>query len=225
MTTRSESDGRIILGAQSTSDAEAALPLLHAYLNWRRGRLVGLFESNQTLRFTVGTRQRVVTLGGRQVPLPTEEVRRNLALRDAQAFRRLLTGVAEKKSLDCDFLEVDSDIVAGICGTAAGRDVAILAQRSVIGRPGPVFLIGGEAPAGPPAFAEALAQALGTQWLALHAWSAATGAAILGRVDRAHAGAIVLDCSTGGLLRRDLDRLVDAARCPVVLFGADKIGT
>ena len=60
---------RLILCTQSAHDAAAALPLLGAFLDWRRSDLVGQFSGESGTQHAIGSRQKVVTFAGRQLPL------------------------------------------------------------------------------------------------------------------------------------------------------------
>lgn len=223
MKVSSGNPSRVILSAQSSSDAEASLPLLYAYMGWKRSGLVGLFSGETAVEYSVSACQKIVTSSGRQLSLPTPEVARKYALRESREFRQLLTTVAEQRSVTCEIIETATDIVGGVCATATSGDVAILAQRSDTRRAGPVLLIqggGASEDSGPRVFAGALASQLSAPFNSLPEWTAQSALDILGRIDRSNARAIIVD-STGEIWnRRDLRWLLNAARCPVVVFGS-----
>lgn len=253
MTSPPKSPRRLLIGAGSFADAQAALRLAERLAETLSGDLGGLLvEETVVTEIVDRPGQRVVTSSGTVVVAPSPRQVRTLMESDARAFRDSLSGLARARTRKWSFERRQGDLIGGLRESARGWDVLLLGHRPMHQRAGRVVLISppGGAARDAADLAHDLARALRTDLVALSfgpetAETSATPAtpktpaapaadeprgehehfasepALLARLGRLNATAVVLDLAAGPLRSYDqLRRLLDAARCPVLVFGA-----
>lgn len=209
---------RILIGAVSFADAESALRLaekMSAALTLDLGGL--LIEDTDA---TGSPRARLVTSTGVLVPGPTAEQAVMIARAEARAFRAALSRLAAARGVGWSFETRTGELVSGLIGESQGWDLLAIGYRQIRKPSGRIILIGTEGGGGGEAdtVVDALAAAPGARVERLP-WP--DDGATLDRLSRSHAAAVVVDLSGGDVPTEDaLRRLIDAARCPVLIVGA-----
>ncbi len=225
---------RILIGAGSFADARAALRLAERLAGDLAAELGGMLVEEAILYEIADLpKPRVITSSGTMIVAPSRARLRTLVEGDARAFRETLSALA--RSRKWSFERRRGELISGLCQAARGWDLLLLGHRETQRLPGRVVLIAppegaGEAAAG---LAGDLAAALRTDVVALRLGPEQPGGtaqgsehlggedALLARIGRIHAAAVVLDLSAGPLRTYDqLRRLHAAARCPLVVLGA-----
>jgi len=238
MTPAPKSARRILIGAGSFADARAALRLVERLTASLSAELGGmLVEETMLAELADLPRQRVITSRGTFVVAPSPSQIRIAIESDAKAFRQTLSALAQRQKWS--FERRRGELISGLCETAKGWDVLLLGHRETHRLNGQVILIAPPADASQSAedLAEDLASGLGTSTIRLSMDPARPGTfdvfpvtehfadedALLTRIGRIHASAVVLDLSAGPLRTYDqLRHLLAAARCPIVVLGAGK---
>lgn len=229
---------RILIGAGSFADARAALRLVERLDENLAKELGGVFvEDTMIAELADIPRQRVITSSGTVVVAPSRHQIRTVIESDANAFRQMLSGLARQHKWS--FERRRGELISGLCEAAKGWDLLLLGYRETHRFSGHVILIA------PPdnksqsagLFAEDLARALdaATVRMSLSPTPAPVSGeptdtefftnedALLARIERTHASAIVLDLSAGPLRTYDqIRRLLTAGRCPIVVIDAGK---
>lgn len=230
--TRSVHRCRVLVSAASFADADSALRLARLLDLDGELDLGGLLVTGDTLAVRAGMPgQRVVTPGGAMVPAPTEQQLRSLIRSEARAFRERLLTVAEALSAVWKFESRHGDLTRVAYEAAGSWDVLLLGYSARYRCRGNVILI--VPPSGASqqteSLAAALARALGTGLSAVALEHGAAGVsagclvfssrdALLAHISRQNAAAVVSEISSGHLESfRQLQELLDHARCPVVL--------
>ena len=230
---------RILIGAGSFADARAALLLLDRLSAARKAELFGLFLEETVLAEIAGLpAQRVVTLGGDFAVMPSHQQLRELAEREARAFRGMLSDVAGGRKWRFETRRGEMVTALGIA--TESWDIALLGHRESHPFARQVILIVPPANASQQAadLARELAAGPGAGLrslsLASHGDAGSDMAdvervesedALFARVARIPAAALVLDLSAGPLTsHRQLRDLLAAARCPVIVLGAAMVG-
>lgn len=223
---------RVLVSAASFADADSALRLARLLDLEGELDLGGLLVAEDTLAVRAGMPgQRVVTPGGAMVQSPTEQQLRSLIRSEARAFREKLLTVAEALSAVWKFEFRHGDLTRVAYEAAGNWDVLLLGYSARYRWRGNVILI--VPPSGASQQTEtltaALARALGTGLTAIALGQGATGAlagcrvfpsrdALLAHIARQNAAAVVSELSSTHLGSfRQVQELLDHARCPVVL--------
>ena len=217
---------RLLLGAGSFSDAESALKLVELLGERMAADLRGLF-----IEAPVGalTSRHVISMTGQLIETPTAEDAARATNRDARAFRRRLSLLAQSRTVEWSFEQRSGDVATCLCETAQDWDIALMGSGPLHHAPGRVVCI---APASAQAqeLAQALAGVLGVDLLSLslsqdegdERFTSQTG--LLARLNRLNAAALVADWGMPPLSNeKDLRDLITAARCPVLLLGSRKV--
>lgn len=238
MSAESKPSWRILIGAGSFADAQAALRLVERFAVSRAAELGGMFlEEGFLAEISDLPKRNVITSWGGLAVAPTPRQIHSQIESDAKAFREMLSGVA--RSRKWTFERRRGELIGGLCAAAAGWDLLLVGYRELHRFPGQVILIAPPADAAQRAvgLANDLAGALkvGVRALTLSAGPAGPGAgamdierfddesALLARLARIPASALVIDVSAGPLRSFDaLRRVFAAARCPVVVLGAGR---
>ncbi len=232
MTRTGQTRRRILVSAASFADADSALRLARLLGCGGELDLGGLLVTGDTLAVRAGMPgQRVVTPGGAMVPAPTEQQLRSLIRSESRAFRERLLNVAEALSAVWKFETRHGDLTRIAYEAAGSWDVLLLGYSARYRCRGSVILM--IPPSGAShqteALAAALASALGTGLSAVALEHGAVGAsagcrafasreALLAHIARQNAAAVVSEFSSGHLGSfRQLQELLDHARCPVVV--------
>lgn len=223
---------RILIGAGSFADAQAAFPLVERLAENLTAELGGILVEETILSEIAGLpKQRIVTSSGSLVVAPTPRQFRTLLESDAKAFRRALSTLARTRKWS--FERRRGELISGLCEAARGWDLLLLGHRATCRQAGRVVLIAPPKSATQEVarLAETLGRRLGTgvRALDLGAQDLRTGntepirseGELLARIGRMHASAVFLDLSAGPLRTYDqLRSLLAAARCPVAVLGA-----
>lgn len=209
---------RFLIGAVSFADAESVLRLaetLSAALTLDLGGL--LIEDTDA---TGSPQVRLVTSSGALVPGPSAEQAALISRAEARAFRAALSRLAAARGVGWSFETRTGGLVSGLIGESRGWDLLAIGYRQINRTSGRIILLetarreGGEAEA----VVDALAAAPGARVERLP-WP--DDGDTLDRLSRSHAAAVVVDLSGGKTLaEEELRRLIDAARCPLLIVGA-----
>ncbi len=217
---------RLLIGAVTFADADSALRLAEKISAALTLELGGLMVAEPGFAGGVGTpRARLVTLTGSLVPEPTPEQASVVSRAEARAFRAALSRLAAERGGAWSFEEQTGELVSGLCGAARSWDVLAIGYRQVHRRAGKIILLEasrrerGEADA----IVDVLKAALNVRVERMPR-SALGDAEGLARIDRSHASVVVLDLTDGpSVTEVELRRLIDAARCPVLIIGAERL--
>jgi len=242
MSTPGNQPKRLLIGAGSFADAQAALRLAERLTETLVGDLGGLLVEETVVAEVVDLPgQRVVTASGTIVVAPSRDQVRTLMESDAKAFRETLSGLAQARAREWSFERRHGDLIGRLCEASTGWDLLLLGYRGTHRYAGPVVLItpSGASPQAKTELAADLARGMATALrTGLVALSLATDiadphaeggnheqftseAAMLARTSRINACAVVLDLSAGPFRTHDqLRRLLAAARCPLLVLGA-----
>ncbi|MDW4551164.1 hypothetical protein R5H32_17515 [Defluviimonas sp. D31] len=221
---------RILIGAGSFADAETAIAIAERIAEAVAADLGGVMVEEPDAAGVSGLPcQRVVTSSGMLVVAPSSAQMRILLASDARAFRARLSRVAEARALHWSFERRRGELVSGLWEAARSWDLLLLGHRPISRRRGSVVAI---LPPGPTeidarALAETLASALGTGIVTMTPMAgteAEAEEALLRRVSRTNAAVVIVDLGAGPVRGPDaLRRLLDAARCPVLVIGAGRV--
>ncbi|MBR9651497.1 hypothetical protein [Thalassovita aquimarina] len=221
---------RILVGAGCFADARAALRLLERLEGPHMAEIHGVLVEETAISGAAMPCQRVVTIAGALTVVPSAQQLRRQFESDARAFRRMLSEIAG--SGKWSFEQREGELIGHLREAARGWDMLLVGHRKTQPLTGRVILIAPPAGASPQAadFAAELADVLGApvQRLAVTPEDDAdhaSAAALLERLGRIPAAAVVIDLPAGGLARPDrLQAVIDAARCPTFVLGPDGNG-
>lgn len=228
---------RVLVCAASYADARDAMRIAE-----RLARLVGIdlgglfLEDPEATELAASPHQRIVTASGTLVVAPGRRQMQLVMSGEARAFRAELSRIAERHALRWSFERITGEPMRCLCRAAQSWDMLLIGHRRLLDRRGPVLVLRpADTASGAPSAADdselselasRLAAALGSyvQQIAPAGDSPADTEAFLDRIGRIHA-ALVLTDATGGPFRTGsgLRRLVDAARCPVLVTGASSL--
>ncbi|WP_101065495.1 hypothetical protein [Roseovarius salinarum] len=230
---------RLLIGAGSLADAASALQLAEILvLRQMASDLGGLMvEDPAWLSFSERPAGKLVTFGGEVTGAPSPQAAARLVEREARAFREKLELLARRRRVEWSFDQQTGDLVANIVGAAPKWDVVLIGHGRLQRGAGRVVWL---SPADPDAaqevrdIADTVARGLGTEAVAFALDEADAPAtpqtritfpdpdALLAGLSRTYAAAVITDIRAGPFAdAASLRALVDAARCPVLLLGAD----
>ncbi len=236
MNAMAKSSRRILIGAGSYADAKSAFRLVERLAGELVTELGGLLVEETLLTEITGLpKQRVITSSGSMIVAPSRKQIRTLVRSDERAFRETLSTLAHSRKWS--FERQRGDLISGLCEAAKDWDLLLLGHRVALRLTGCVVLVAPATDATTDAerLAGEMANALGTGSvvLTLDPHGPPTDAehregehfenerALLERIARIHASAVVLDLATGPLRTYEqLRHLLAAARCPIVVLGA-----
>lgn len=231
---------RILIGAGCFADADAAIRLVDRIVATLPAELGGVFVDEDLMADLVRwPGQRIVTSAGSLMVPPSGAEIRTLMESDARAFRNKLAAIARARSLKWSFERRGGDLIRRAFEAATGWDILLLGHREMHRRPGQVVVATVDPPGSERAgnLAGELAQALKTEVLALSIPMARHGSevpgpyriavedtsALFARLGRINAAAVVIDLAASPVQTEDqLRQLLEAARCPVVVLGAEQ---
>ena len=238
--TKATSPGlRILVGAGSFADAAAAIRLVQQLPSSFCMGLGGvLVEEVDMLATCQIPDQRIVLLSGMTTMAPNRSQVRTLLKADARAFQRCLAQAADPSGTSWVFAQDKGDLVATALRAAAGWDVLVLGYRHIHSVPGKIILLETSGPASTEM--HEASRRLSQQLAADHAVFSVkknagdtlrpTGSNTvqfdtldesLNALTRTNAHAVLVDLRHGPLRNQnDLSSLLEAARCPVIVFGA-----
>lgn len=225
---------RILVGAGSFVDAEQALRIIARLPADTLAGLGGiLVEEVDTLVACQIPHQRVVLPDGTTRLAPDLSQVRTLLKADARAFRKSLENTAKPDRADWVFAQDKGDLVGAALRAAQGWDVLIFGYRQVHKVTGKVVTISGSGAASPEidAAADSLKRQFVTDRIDMSVSAAPNPRAdtqrfssfdeCLRTLARTNALAVLVDLSQGPVKNHeDLARLLEAARCPLFVFGA-----
>ncbi|WP_299567722.1 hypothetical protein [uncultured Sulfitobacter sp.] len=229
---------RILVGAGSFADAAAALRLVERLPSRFRKGLGGvLVEEVATLATCQMPHQRIVMLSGATIIPPGLDQLRTLMKADARAFRKSLARAAFPVGADCVLAQDKGELVGTALRAAASWDILVIGYRQVHKIPGKIVVLEmvDQSSQTMKDVSEALSHQLSTNRVVFSVGSRAEDKVdppsagevrfarfedALAALTRTHAQAVLIDLSDGPVRTRgDLARLVEAARCPVLVFG------
>lgn len=224
MAEQSRSRKRILIGAGNFADARAALAIVERLTGIHISDIGGLFlEDRGMLEAAAPRDRRVVTSRGSILVVSSQQQLRRLWQSDAKAFRERLMHVASDRSMRWTFEQQAGDTVLSLCSAAQSWDWLVIGHSSVSAHRGRVVAIPHDAGDGDvTALAGLLSRSLHTGTLVIG--GAAPEAEILSQVSATHAAVVVIDAARGPFRTAEqIRRLVNAARCPVLVLGAAQI--
>lgn len=230
---------RVVLGATCYADAEGALTIAAELARQVGAELHGLLVQDEAILTAAGRpRALVVSYSGGQATGVTADAMLRAFQADARRFESELTGLAKTAAIAAEFRATGGRLAEVVLQSAGSGDVAIFGFRRAMRDSGSVVLIlGGQGE--PPEFAAPLAQGLRKRLIVL------TGAprrkeiakyfarrpgpapelrvcddpdALLRRLETLSPAAVIVAADRAELPAPA--RLVNAARCPVILATA-----
>ncbi|WP_146348179.1 hypothetical protein [Falsiphaeobacter marinintestinus] len=229
---------RIMIGAGCFADAQAAMRLADQILATLPAELGGILIEEDVMADIVQLPgQRVVTSGGSLMVPPSARQIQILADSDARAFRDKLSKIARARSAKWYFERRVGELIHGLFEASKGWDILLLGYREMHKRPGQVVVVttASRGSARAEKLAGELAQVLETELLVLATEeSEATPSEpsrvtmdnepkLLAQLSRINASAVVVDLAACPLqTENQIRQLLEAARCPVVVLGAEQ---
>ncbi len=235
---------RILVSAGSFADAAAALRIVQQLPASFFAGLGGvLVEEGDIIATCQIPDKRIVLFSGTTVSAPNLSQLRTVLKADARAFQRSLARTAGPSGTSWVFAQDQGELVSTSLRAAAGWDVLILGYRQIHRVAGKIILLETSGrPSDDLATASwRLAQHSGADRLVFTVKSQAGAPArrptentiefdtlgdALRVLTRTHAQAVLVDLRTGPVRNQaDLSRLLEAARCPLIVFGASTFQT
>ena len=236
---RSFPELRILIGASSFSDAAAALRLVerlpHPLFSGLGGLLIAEPEMFVACQIP---RQRVVLPSGTTVLAPAVAQLRLLLQADARAFQDAISRTAESAHASWVFEQDQGDLISTSLRAASGWDVLLMGYRRFHAKTGKVIVLTNAGPINDEMnrMSERLAREFAADRVvfSIAAPTSASDTAqkpasyrfetlddCMHALARTNGLAVLLDLSRGPVCsQRELTRVLDAARCPVMVFGA-----
>lgn len=224
-------DLRILVGAGSYADAAAAFRLVGRLADTFRAKLGGILVEEHTVDLCQIPNQRVVQTSGTTMLAPSLAQVRTLIEADARAFRKLLATAAQPHSAHWIFAQERGDLVDAALQAATDWDVLIIGYRQVHKMRGKIVLLGDPSPHEGPmeTIAAQLSDQLNAERVSFVIEDAPDPSGgtrfdtldeILIALSRLSTEAVLLDLRQGPVkTQSDLARILEAARCPVIVFG------
>lgn len=242
MSTAVPSHLRVLVGAGSFADAAAALRIVEHLPNSFCRVLGGvLIEDEDMLTVCQIPDQHIVLISGTLKSAPNRAEIQTILQADARAFEQSLAHTADLHETNWTFSQDKGDLVESSLRAAKNWDVLVLGYRPLHSIRGKVVLL---KRAGQPSDKmDAAAHQLSrhhsiepTTFLLKEGPDDDEYAApentlqfdtlddILNRLKRTNAHAVLVDLRHGPVQKQtDLSRLLEAARCPVIVFGASQL--
>ncbi|WP_433989405.1 hypothetical protein SuNHUV7_40070 (plasmid) [Pseudoseohaeicola sp. NH-UV-7] len=231
---------RILIGAGCFADAETAIRLADRIAASLPAELGGvLVDEGLMIDIVSLPGQRVVSSAGvLQVPPSVRQVH-SLIEADAKAFRSRLSAIARTRTVKWSFEQRSGELISGLCEAAKGWDILLLGYREMHKRPGQVVVVAFASPRVEKARklandlacvlkADVLELCLGTgqdtgETSGPRSIAVNTERELLLQLGRINASAVVVDLAASPLRSGDqLRHLLEAARCPVFVLGAEQ---
>lgn len=235
---------RILVGAGSYVDAAAALRIVERLVRDADFGLGGiLVEEVTTLAICEIPNKFVVSRSGATVRAPDKIQLRNLMAADARAFRESLSRTAMTTGTNSVFTQEAGELISTALRAAVGWDILVIGYRRFNAVPGKIVLLEGSG----------VATGEMNQAAALLARQFSVGQVVFSvdpeftdqnaahnpmhrhfmtlqqavtALARTNAQAVLVDLVDGPLRNADdLARLLDVARCPLIIFGASNVHT
>jgi len=214
--------GRIIVAATSFADASSGVHLASLLSARIEADLQGIFiEEEETVGLFRGPSARIVSATGALLALPSSEELRAALKRDALAFEREIARIAQTHARSWSFRTLQGRLIARLGDVLQTRDILLLGHRPLHRLRGPVIRLG---PSGRPDIAADLAADLRVPLVDIAGAGAAQPAMTLDEtlalIGRTSAAAVVADTVSGPVRTPEqIEALLGAARCPVILLG------
>lgn len=206
---------RVLIGAESSMDAEAALRLVERLADSDVSELGGLMLRLSDITAVPRlARQRLVTPSGHLEPAPDAGAAARWPAREAAAFRKRLIAIARNRKWVFEAQPGDMRRIVGLTET---WDAVIVGCRLMHRLPGRVVLVSGPGGAAPQTarFTAEIARSMHTEITPMP-----RDDDLPARLARQSVTAVIVDL--GGSPAPDpafLTAVIDAARCPVILTG------
>lgn len=213
---------RIVVAASCFADASSGVRLAALLSSRIEAEVEGVFvEEEEQAGLFHNPAARLVTPGGEQVAAPSPEELRAALKRDALAFEREIARIALEHARHWSFRTLRGRLLASIGELLQAHDILLLGHRPLLTMRGPVIRLGAT---GRPDIAAGLAADLGAPIVDIAIAAPMTVGSLaetLALVGRTSASAIVIDTASGPFRTPgEINDLLDAARCPVILVGA-----
>lgn len=216
---------RIVVAATSFADASSGVRLASLLSARIEADLQGVFiEEEETVGLFRSPSTRIVSATGALLALPSSAELRAALKRDALAFEREIARIAQTHARSWSFRILQGRLFAHIGELLQARDILLLGQRPLHRLGGPVVRLGRS---GRPDIAADLAADLRIPLVEI---AVADGEAVqpsvtldeaFALIGRTSATAIVADTLAGPVRTpEEIEALLDAARCPVILVSA-----
>ncbi|MGA9254013.1 MAG: hypothetical protein WBV71_16365 [Roseobacter sp.] len=241
MAAASHLDLRILVGAGSFTDAAAALRIIEGFPSSLFSGLGGLFiEETDMFTACQMPHQQVVLPSGIRTLAPTVAQIKLLLRADARAFERAVSKTAQTANAGWAFAEDRGDLIATSLRAAKGWDVLLMGYRRVHPKTGKVVVLKDENTSGDTmdTVADRLSDKFSADRVALSVAPLTKTAQstrcrrfetlddCLHAIARMNSLVVLLDLDQGPVhSASDLARVIGAARCPVMVFGAQSQAT
>lgn len=229
---------RVILGATCYADAEAALNIAVAVAKQIDGELHGLLVSDEAILTAVeGPQSLTISYSGTRVAIDNAEAMRQAFRADAEHFQRRLLQLARGASLGHAFSQASGRMPRAAADIAGHGDLIVYGFRRSRGSEDGVVLIARDEPQSRLIeLAGRLASALGQPLVVFAAkdqanriagmlddigiesaqvQALASGQSVLAELELIRPAAVLI--GPGGPEAASIERLIDAARCPVIV--------
>lgn len=231
---------RILVGAGSFVDAAAGVHIIKKLpIGFCTGLGGILVEELDLLATTEIPDRRVILSSGKTTTAPTQSQLRMLWKADARAFRELLAHVSGPYGTQSVFMQDKGDLVRTALRAAVDWDVLVLGYRQIHRIPGKIIHLKLSGPAGDQqgasdSFSHLLSpepvvfsinvspdEPVGRETSTSFRFKSLDDA--LAALARMNAQAVLVDFGRGPIRGQDdLLRLLEAARCPVIVFDASQ---
>lgn len=217
---------RIVVAASSFADASPGVRLA-ALLSARiEADIEGIFVEEEATVLFRSPAARIVSATGTLIALPSPEDLHAALQRDALAFESEIAHIAQVHARPWSFRRLQGRLSGRLDELLHARDILLLGHRPLHRIRGPVIRLG---PSNRLDIAAGLAADLGVPLMDIAVpGSDAKRQALdeaLALIGRTSATAIVADTVSGPVRApQEIEALLDAARCPVVLVGAPASG-
>jgi hypothetical protein len=214
---------RIVVAASSFADASSGVRLA-ALLSARiEADLQGVFIEGETGDLFRSPAARIVSTTGALLALPSPEEMRATLKREAHAFESEIARIAQSHARPWSFRTIQGRLFGRLDDLLQARDILLLGHRPLLRLRGPVVRLG---KTGHPDIAAGLAADLGVPLVTVPVTDDRTEQEeTLEMIGRTSATAIVIDTEAGPLRTPEqIEALLEAARCPVILVGAPLSG-
>lgn len=238
MTQEVRSKRRILIGATSFTDARAAFAIADRLAESLASKLGGILMHDTAINELVASPgQRVVTESGEVIAAPSSARLRAIFESDVKAFRRALDELARLRSLASSFERREGEPIAGLCEAAAEWDVLLLGQRCQSPGRGRIVLVapGTGVYEDLDEMAHDLAAKMRADLVTVtlndagspgggeFTWADETE--LLKWISRVRAAVVIVDLAKGPFRTPDqLRKVLEAARCPVLVAGTARTG-
>ena len=238
MSNQKSPDLRILIGAGSYVDAAAALRIVQRLMGSFRAALGGILVEEETLEMCQIPSQRIVQASGTTAIVPNHTQLRTLMNADARAFQQSLARTAGPSGMHWVFAQDKGELVHSAVHAAAGWDLLIIGYRQIHKVPGKIVILQNNGPANDAMnnISMGLSEQLSVPSVVFNVTDGSDEAKaspatntihfrilndILRALTRTNAEAVLVDLRSGPIeSHSDLGRVIDAARCPVIVFGA-----